>query len=268
MRDFVGAVVDTEVPEPMGAYMFGPYEAGSEICRHVERTVFLEAFGNTPELLEQEYGAYERTSVFLCVVDHRRRLPAGAVRLILPEPGGPGLKTLNDLEPVWGEPADTLLARAGVAAPREASWDVATLAVMPEYRGAAAAGLVSIALYQSGVRAARRAGVDWMIAILDVVVHRMARLKFQGPFVPFAPARSYLGSAASFPVYLHISEWERRVAVADPAIHDVMFDARGIEAAVRPLDLARVAALVPASPASPAASRRDVPEQEPSHHVA
>lgn len=265
LQEFVGAVVDLDVPEPMGAYLFGTYEAGSEIGRHVERTVFLEAFGNTPELLEKEYGRYEPTSVFLCVVDHRHRRAAGAVRLILPAPGGPGLKTLNDLEPVFGERAGTLLSHAGVAPPPDATWDVATLAVMPEYRGAAAAGLVSLALYQSGVRAARHVGVDWMVAILDAVVHRMQRFAFHAPFVPFAPPRPYLGSPASYPVYLHVSEWGRRIEVADPSMYDVMFHARGIEAAVRPLDLDRVGALVGAAPA---AAVTNLADHARSHHVA
>ncbi len=244
--------------------MFGPYEAGSEIGRHVERAVFLEAFGNTPELLASEYGPYEATSVFLCVVDHRKRRPAGAVRIILPSDDGPGLKTFNDLELGWGEPADALLRRAGVAPPKDTTWDVATLAVMPEYRGAAAAGLVSLGLYQSGIRAARRVGFDWMVAILDSVVHRMQRFAFHAPFVAFAPARSYLGSRASYPVHLHISEWERRVALLDPSIHDVIFDARGIEAAMRPLDLDRVGQLV----AAPSATNRRARERRASHHVA
>ncbi|HVC24526.1 MAG TPA: hypothetical protein VND23_02105 [Acidimicrobiales bacterium] len=268
MRDLVGDVVDTSVPEPMGAYVFGPDEDGSEICRHVERAVFLEAFGNTAELLEREYGPYEGTSVFLCVVDHRRRVPAGAVRLILPSPGGPGLKSLNDLAPVWGEVAPVMLARAGVAAPPDATWDVATLAVMPEYRGAAAAGLVSIALYQSGVRGARRVGVDWMVAILDAAVHRMQRLAFRGPFVAFAPGRSYLGSTSSFPVSLHIPEWERRILASDQAIHDIMFDARGIEAAMRPLDLDHIEDLVRRGERGSLTPDGAEPAPEIEHHVA
>ncbi len=244
LRRLVDDTVDASVDEPLGAYLFASHERGSEIGRHVERTVFLEAFGNTPELLEKEYGPYEEASVFFCVVDHRRRQPAGVMRVILPGGAGPGLKSLNDVEPTWGFPGSMLLRRAGASAPLDATWDIATLAVMPEYRGNAAAGLVSVALYQSEVLAALAAGVDWMVAILDETVHRMARLEFSQPFVPFAPARSYLGSPASLPVYVQLSEWSERLASGHPAVHDVIFRGSGIEAAVRPLDLERSSRIV------------------------
>ncbi|MCU1495090.1 MAG: hypothetical protein JWO62_2854 [Acidimicrobiaceae bacterium] len=242
LRALVGDVVDTTVPEPMGAYLFGPGDPGAEIGRHVERTVFLEAFGNTPELLDREYGRYDPTSMFFCVVDHRRRLPVGTMRMILAPSGGPGLKSLNDLEPAIDDAGDPLRT-AGVTVALDAIWDVATLAVMPEYQGAAAAGLVSLALYQSAIGTALILGIDWMVAILDAVVYRMTRLKFQSPFVPFAPARSYLGSANSLPVYLHVSDWQERLRAADPSIYNIIFEGHGVEAAVRRLELGPAAQL-------------------------
>lgn len=237
LRQLVSGATDPQANEPFGAYVFAAGSPGAEIARHVERVVFLEAFGNTAGQLEVEYSPYESSSLLFCVVDHRRRVPAGALRIVVPAPGGPGLKSLNDVEPVWGEPAGALLARSGAEPPPEATWDIATLAVMPEYRGAAAAGLVSLALYQSVIGTAQRSGVDWLVAIVDVAVHRMSRLKFCEPFVPYAPGRSYLGSASSLPVYLHISDWQRRLELGDPAVHDIVFSARGIEAAVRPVDV-------------------------------
>lgn len=237
VRELVARVVDTDVPEPMGAYVFGPYEAGAELARHVELAVLLEAFGNTAELLDEQYRAYDATSVFFCVIDHRRRLPVGMMRLVVPYPGGPGLKSLNDVEAVWGTPATVLMARSGGPDPRAATWDVATLAVMPEYRGAAAAGLVSLALYQSVLACTQRLGIDWIVAIVDMTVYRMSRVKFREPFVAYGPARSYLGSPGSVPVFLSLAEWNERLALTDRSIHDVLFSGVGIAAAVRPLDL-------------------------------
>ena len=41
---------------PLGVYMFRSTDPGAELARHVERVVFMETFGNTPDLLAQEYG--------------------------------------------------------------------------------------------------------------------------------------------------------------------------------------------------------------------
>ena len=89
---------------PLGVYLFRSADPASELARHVERVVFMETFGNTPELLAKEYAPYEESSIFLCVVDHRRGLPAGTMRILLPSPAG--FKTLDDAAPVWGEPVD------------------------------------------------------------------------------------------------------------------------------------------------------------------
>lgn len=270
IHDQVESAVDVSVPEPYGCYAFAAHDPRADIARYVERAVFLEAFGNTREMLREEYDPYESTSVFLCVVDHRRRLPAGAVRLILPSETGPGFKSANDIEPAWNEPGISMFRRAGVPIGTSSLWDIATLAVSPEYQHMlASAGLVSLGLYQSGVRAAVDAGIDWMIALLDVVVYRMSRLKFRNPFVPCAEGRPYLGSASSLPVYLHISDWKQRVLSTDRSIHDVIFDASGIEAAVRPLDIAAHRSLFSldqepeSSPTSSARSAR--PESSGSH---
>ena len=75
--------------------------------------MFLEAFGNTAELLADEYGPYEASSFFICVVDHLRMLPAGVMRVVLPSPRG--FKSLNDIEPVWGEPAESAHRAHGLA---------------------------------------------------------------------------------------------------------------------------------------------------------
>ena len=119
----------------------------SELARHVEREVFYEYFNNTPELLEAEYGPYEASTLFVCMMDHRRRLPAGVIRLVLPSPAG--LKSLGDVEPVWGHRIDDVLWGMSLRLEADSAWDVATLAVDSEYRGRATDGLVSLGLYQS-----------------------------------------------------------------------------------------------------------------------
>jgi hypothetical protein len=235
--------IDTTVPEPFGAYLFLDGDPAAEIARSVEREVFLESFGNTAELLAAEYGPYESSSLFVCVVDHHARRPAGAMRLILPTVGGPGLKSLNDLHPTWGSPASTLLSRLGITPPVGGMWDIATLAVAPAYRTAAATGLVSLGLYQSVVRTAGVAEVEWLCAILDLAVYRMTRAKFAAPFDPVTDPRPYLGSPSSVPVTCDLPAWRKRLAGRDPLLCETIYDGIGIEAAVRPLPLALAAGL-------------------------
>src|SRR5690606_40194536 len=106
--------------------------------------VFLEVFGNTAELLEREYGPFERASRFLVVLDHETLRPAGACRMIEPSPAGN--KTVEDVGRVWGLPL--LGASAGGHPLAEDAWDVATLAVHADYRGERTDSVISAALFQ------------------------------------------------------------------------------------------------------------------------
>ena len=162
--------------------------------------VFLEAFGNTVDDLAREYGPYEASSLFIVVVDHLRQLPAGVIRVVQPSPVG--LKSLNDLESVWGETAEVLMRRTGLDFGPEKIWDVATLAVPPEYRAKATGGLVTMGLYQTLTLAARASGIDLLVAILDMPVFRMLRWKLHMIFAGYRGVgpKPYLGSPASMPV--------------------------------------------------------------------
>jgi hypothetical protein len=231
---------------PLGLYVLGPEDPAAELTRHVERTVFYEAFGDTPELLAKEYDPYEDASLFFCVVDQLRKLPVGAGRIVVPAPGGPGLKTINDIPAVWGVPAEEMIERSGLAMDLARTWDVATLAVMPEYRRSASAGLVSAALYHAGLRSALRCGIELMIAILDEPVFEMARIHFHAAFTPLggAPAKQYMGSARSYPVWIRPGEWVDRVRQSDPAMYDFLVEGEGLREMMRLPDWDDVAGLV------------------------
>ena len=96
---------------PFGFYIVRADDPASELARSVEREVFYEFFGNTPDLLHEEYDPYESASLFLLMVDHLRRKPAAVLRMLLPSPAG--FKSLNDIETHWGQPVDEVLARTG-----------------------------------------------------------------------------------------------------------------------------------------------------------
>lgn len=240
LRRLASEVASPGASAPFGVYMVRATDPGAELARHVERVVFLETFGNTPELLAKEYGPYEDSSIFFCVIDHIRGVPAGTMRVLLPSPAG--FKTIDDVAPVWGEPLEAMAARTGLDIDLARTWDIATLAVAPDYRGKATMGLVSMGLYQALALATPPCGVEWLLAILDVPVFRMIRWKLRMPMVGFAgvPALPYLGSPASMPAWCNVADTERRLAASDPDLHALYFKGVGMEPAVRPLDHASV----------------------------
>ena len=101
LRERCAALVDRSgSTQPFGLHVVASTDPAAELGRVVERVVFEEFFDNSPELLDEEYEPYEPASMFLCVIDQRRLVPAGVMRLIVPSPAG--LKTLDDIERVLG----------------------------------------------------------------------------------------------------------------------------------------------------------------------
>jgi hypothetical protein len=244
IRALAARVVGDAPQTPFGVYLFAADEHASALGRYVEEQVFAEAFGNSSELLEREYGAYEAATAFLVVIDHRRLLPAGAMRLITPSAAG--FKTLDEIGAVWQQPLDEVMLHTALTLPPDRVWDVATLAVAPDYRGKATAGLVSMALYRGLCRGAVACGVDWWVTILDAVVLRMLQWQLHKPFTTFqrvAPM-PYLGSASSVPVWSNINAWRQRLAEEDGATYELLFADSELDAAVSgpdPASFARVA---------------------------
>ena len=257
VREELGELADDLIgPRPptpaFGVYVCCSGDSGAELARFVERRVFLEAFANSPDLLSVEYERYEPGSIFFVVLDHERRVPAGMMRIIVPSPAG--LKSLRDIEPVWGEPADAVLGRVDDAWDLGRMWDLATLAVNPEYRGNAALGLVTQGLLQSVNQVALRCGLLRYVTILDVPVLRMLQWKIGRPFhaFPGIEPRSYLGSAASVPMWCDIARWNTSLAERDQTMHQVLFGGTGLEPVLFAPDwdatAARVRALVHTTP--------------------
>jgi hypothetical protein len=236
-RGLVARAIDTTVSQPFGTYVFATDDPAAEIARDLERRVFLDAFGNTSELLADEYQRYEEASFFVCVIDHRRKVCAAMMRVIVPIANGPGLKSLRDVEVTWGESAEELLAASGVLLDAARTWDLATLAVAREYRSGAALGLMHIGLYQAVARLARYFDVTWLVAILDYPVYRLIRLQLRRIFVAYGDERSYLGSVRSVPAYCPIREAEREAAAADSSLHELIYVGSAINDALRQVEL-------------------------------
>jgi hypothetical protein len=166
--------------------------------------VFEEFFGNTPDVMVDAYGPYEDYSAFFLVVDREQRRPAGALRII--ECSEYGLKSLNDLE---GPPLHLRLPEiieAHAIDDLNSCWDIGSLAVLKEYRGAATDHVVSTMLYGYSFAEVHRRGIKHVVTILDK--HAYAQLvELMGvPFSPIAGTEpfSYLGSENSRACYGYV----------------------------------------------------------------
>ena len=188
--------------------------AERDAARRVEAQVFLQAFGNTPELLEQEYGGYEDRSRFVAVIDDVTGTAVGTARLITA--GATPVKTLVDVAAhPWQLPVADSLGSVGLAP--TTVWDVASLAVDPRYRAGSAGAEVSVALCHGIWRYARNCDVPGLVTILDDRVHRLVRVMGL-PWHAMAGATSqpYLGSPASTPCVFVVRTAEAEVYAARP----------------------------------------------------
>jgi hypothetical protein len=212
---------------PFALYVLWSDDPAAELARELERLVFLQAFGNTPQQLRMEYGPFDRASLFLMVLDVERRAPAGMIRIITESPHGP--KTIADLERVWGVSANAVVPHPQLLR-GTATWDIATLAVHPEYRGRLYHS-VSGALYQAICTIGVRNGIRWITAVFDVRVLRLLQTSFRRPFSPFhgVEPRSYLGSPASLAVWCDGEAFRERLRRSDPPLHAFMFEGAGLE---------------------------------------
>jgi hypothetical protein len=244
MREQVAEIIDPQAKEPFGVYVWADPNPATALARYVERVVFDETFGNSPEQLDVEYGKYEAASLFLCVIDHSRCVPVGMARAILPSDAG--LKSLNDVAREWDEDIDDVLARTGLQVRHERMWDCATLATMSEYRRGATHGDISMALYQTLATATLRCGFRWWVAVIDVPVLRVLQWRLGRPFETYEGVRAmpYLGSTASIPVWSDLPAWSARLARENPAKHDIVFGGHGVEYSVAPPDWDAVDELV------------------------
>lgn len=217
---------------PFGFYIIRSDEDYAELGRAVEREVFYDFFGNTPDLLQAEYDPYEGSSLFLVVIDHLRRTPAGVLRILLPSPVG--FKTFHDIEKHWGEPIDEVVARTGMELDPESLWDVATLAVTREYRGEATQGLVTLGLYQGMDMLTNLVDLKHGVAILDLIVYDQVQTAFHRPFAPFMglEPKRYLDSPSSLPIWCDIQEYRSRLAMIDADLYEVLYAGKGFEAMI------------------------------------
>ncbi|MDO8309220.1 MAG: hypothetical protein Q7V58_12800 [Actinomycetota bacterium] len=222
---------------------FNVQGALQESARACEQDVFLRAFGNTAEQLQEEYGPYDDQSVWLTVSDDEGFV-LGSCRIITPGPAG--LKTLNDVARApWGIDGPRSARAAG--ADLEATWDIATLGVREAHRGSRVR--VALALYHGILRAGRANGIRTLTAIFDEPARRvLAALDYRHVALPGTYAAPYLGSESSTPVYYHATMLDaaRR---ENPEAYRLIIQGVGLDGVFIPDDASFVLpAAVPAAP--------------------
>ena len=211
-------------------------EAERDAARAVEARVFLQAFGNTPEVIEREYGPYDDRSRFVTVLDDADGSALGVARLIVADEAAP-VKTLIDVagEP-WRLQVPDVLTAAGVAG--GPVWDVASLAVDRRFRSGAAGGELMLALCHGIYRYSLFSGVEGLVTVLDDRVLRLVRM-LGGPWVPMAGAvsREYLGSPASTPCICRVDSVPVSMRSRRPDLAPAVVEGRFASIGCDPADL-------------------------------
>jgi hypothetical protein len=208
-----------------------------------EAEVFLRAYGNTREQLQDEYGPYEQASVFIALADQNGEV-VGACRLIRPTEAG--LKSLHDAaRPPWSLD----VARAVRAARLDPSqtWDVATLGCRRGLKGPGK--LASAALFHALVQVVRANEIRSAVMVIDERVRSLlAAAGMTGRALPGAAPARYLGSAASTPVYRHCDEAFDQQRITNPEAHRLFTHGIGLDGIrVPPLAEFRYVERVPVS---------------------
>ena len=198
--------------------------------------MFLQAFGNTPEVMEQEYGHYEERSRFVTVIDEEGGSALGVARLIVPDATTP-VKTLVD---VAGEPwhLDVVHSLGAAGLSSRPVWDVASLAVDRRFRSGASGAEVTVALCHGVHRYSLNCGVEGLVTVLDDRILRVVRAMGM-PWTPMAGATSqyYLGSPASTPCVMVMSSVAESIRTRRPDLAPAVVDGILRSIALDPADL-------------------------------
>lgn len=191
--------------------------AASVLGREVEKDVFWTYFKNDLSRLRDEYEAYDDDSVFIVAIDTREGVPAGAIRMVLPNGTDPVKSVVDIANPTlpWGVPVDQIADRAiDGKLDLSKTIDVATLAIKKEYRPKGQSDLdkLSAHLYYAMYQWSRKHGYDNWIGIIDTrPVDQIQNLGNPLDFFEGVGVGAYIDSASSIPFYANLDRIDERI---------------------------------------------------------
>lgn len=192
----------TPSQQSMACYVVPHGHPLANSARGIESAVFREFFGNDPATMQAAYEPYEAASTWLLVVDSHLRRAAGTIRVI--KHSAAGLKTLVDVSrPPLGIPTFRVLEQHRLDLAK--TWDIGTLAVLPEYRGD---HLVASELYGQLYALGRRNRIKHAVTVLDDHAYQQLVTVLGVPWVPMCGSEPgpYLGSAKSHAVVAEVDK--------------------------------------------------------------
>jgi hypothetical protein len=205
-----------------GVHIVKSHDPAAKLARALECKVFAEFTFDEPitKIMREGYSKYDDHCFFLIVVNWKHPKVVGVMRIVYSHQEGFSglhhLKSLHDIEnpdEPWGlELTEVLSASRLSGMVSGKTWDVATLAVHPNYRRKANSSLaISFSLYHELYVLSRLNRVDYWVAILDDKVLEQIQ-QLGRPFRHFhgVETKFYVG-APSTPVYCHIKTAARRL---------------------------------------------------------
>jgi hypothetical protein len=176
--------------------VFDPQGAERQAAAHCEAAVFLDRFGDGPELLEECFGPHEQDTTWLALLDDSGVAVASA-RLVVPSAAPTKFEVYLSEEPWFLDPAASM---AAVGLDRATTWDVASISVRRRSHGEGA--LWTAALCHGLFQVARANGVSATVAVLDEGARQLLALNgIVYTTVPGTWTADFCGSPASTPVY-------------------------------------------------------------------
>jgi hypothetical protein len=226
----------------------------SDIARSVETKVFSDRFSRSLSEVDAEYKKQDELSTFLALIDVTDRdnlKPMGALRIIESD-NELGLKSINDFvadtpDNPWidevkqlhftpEEGYDPIVAwnrlcqRVGVTLKPEETFDIATLAVLPEYASSGSLDGASIGLYHSCLRYSFARGIKNFMSIQDLRPLEIIQA-FGEPFETFPGIKPhpYGGPFDTIPAYAVFETGLKKIRDYDALIGQVLIDGVGLE---------------------------------------
>ena len=199
----------------------------------VEKDVFASEFGDSPELIEQEYYKYNPYSTLLVVRDEKANMPIGMWRVIHNNKDV-GFKTYNDIQREdlgWKRRMDDVLLQTELELPPEKTVDLGSVAILKQYRENLEGAQAGIALYKGMIEYSKQHGIEYWVGIIDRKPFELVTQKrFGGIFHQFKSLgyEKYMGSEQSTPVYAEVARVPEIIKAHSEMFYKLIVEAEGL----------------------------------------